>query len=238
MYDSYCESSHYEGGQLKALRFRFVGSNANTWNNGQMNWGRGIFESYAGSTSGQIRVRVAGDPAADYMVQDGQTFEVKASDLGRNRLPVKLSMLIGTGADRARLRISLKCNVDLSVGNIFGVLELVGYTTSADACAVASYRDVPTVGASTGIAATASAGTTGGSAAAIAAICMGVLIVAVLVVGIFRADHSPQVIMLDKSASSMTSDMQVVNPDDLQWDEAREPSRRLAGKRNTHDVEK
>ena len=35
MYDSYCESNHYEGGQLKALRFRFVSANKNTFQNSQ-----------------------------------------------------------------------------------------------------------------------------------------------------------------------------------------------------------
>jgi hypothetical protein len=173
-----------------------------------------------------------------WRVGDGQVFEIRASELGRNKLPNKMSILIGVGTTKARLRISTQCAVDLSVGDIFGVLEVVGYSTSRDTCSASSYRTLAAVQPVT--AGTASAGSSGTGAAAVAAIAVGAVIVVVLVVGVYRVSNAPTgAAMMDKSTVSSESG---ARPADLAWDlsETHEPNSLRVGrleKRDTQDME-
>lgn len=237
VYNSVCQALSTNGGKLQMLRFRFAAGNAGHWNHAQHSWGQGIFQPYSGSVSGEIRIKVAG---VAWYVRDGQVFEVRASDLGRNKLPNKLNILIGTGPTKAQLRISTNCRYDLSVGDVFGVLEVVGYATNRDTCSASSYRTLAAVQPLA--AGTASSGSSGSGAAAVAAIAVGAVIVVVLVIGVYRVSNGPTgSVMMDK-VSSMASSEHGARPADLAWDmsETREPNSLRAGrlaKRDTQDME-
>eukprot|EP00037_Helgoeca_nana_P038021 m.18648 g.18648 ORF g.18648 m.18648 type:complete len:2731 (+) comp9709_c0_seq1:109-8301(+) len=234
-YDSVCEALSNNPGRLTMLRFRFVSTNGGIWQHAQHYWSYGIFEPYSGPVSGQVRIKMNG---VTWRVGDGQVFEIRASELGRNKLPNKMSILIGVGTTKARLRISTQCAVDLSVGDIFGVLEVVGYSTSRDTCSASSYRTLAAVQPVT--AGTASAGSSGTGAAAVAAIAVGAVIVVVLVVGVYRVSNAPTgAAMMDKSTVSSESG---ARPADLAWDlsETHEPNSLRVGrleKRDTQDME-
>jgi len=141
-------------------------------------------QTYTGS--GRTRVKVGGRVKKTRYLSDGDVFRIHTSDHGINKLPGALSFLIGKGQTKSRIKFQVNCKRDIRVGDVFGVLEVVGFSTSRDSCETEQIASLGSTSADTS-SSSGSSSSGGASAGLIAGIVVAAL--AVVVVGSVIAYH-------------------------------------------------
>lgn len=117
-------------------------------------------------------------------LNDGDTIKISAASNGLAKLPNQLSFLVGSGTNKARIRFQTNCFRDLAIGDVFGVLTVVGFSTSADSCETEEVSQSSSVGESSSETASLSTTTTAG-------IVVGSLLIVASVVGIYSTAVKP-----------------------------------------------
>ena len=222
-----CEAIEENGGTLQSMTLQFVASNGGRFVHSQGTFG--AQQSYEVLNNGATRVKVGGSVRQTWNLRDGDVFRIDATASGVTKIPNQLSFLVGTGDSKARIRFQTNCKRELTIGDIFGVLKIVGFTTSHHSC--------ETEAISSNIAAAAAVSTHGSSigASSIAGIVVGSMLVVVVVVGVFRAStmHTERATML----TIETSEPSTASRSDLHWDNAVHDSSKLGQRSNTKNME-
>ena len=222
-----CESIEENGGSLQSMTFQFVASNGERFVHSQGSFG--AQQPYEVPDNGRAtRVKVGGGVRDTWNLRDGDVFRVSASVSGVNKIPNQLSFLVGTGNSKARIRFQTNCRRELTIGDIFGVLKIVGFTTSSDSC------ETETISENI-VAMAGSVSTTGSSlgASSIAGIVVGSMLVVVVVVGVFRVstmrhEHATMLTLESSEPSTASS---------LNWDNTVQDNSKLGLRSNTKNME-
>jgi hypothetical protein len=130
-----CTSLEESGSVLESLVFRLNLADAHVHANDQGDWKGGQVNSHSefdprtGSTSAIINVQ--GDLLSYKQKHtNGDDFEISATANGYDSLGTHITFIVQdthTRAYKTRIKVRTKCDYPLSVGDKFGVLEIVGY---------------------------------------------------------------------------------------------------------------
>eukprot|EP00035_Acanthoeca_spectabilis_P035271 m.33442 g.33442 ORF g.33442 m.33442 type:complete len:2817 (-) comp7190_c0_seq1:243-8693(-) len=152
----------------------------------------------------------------------GHKFRLEAASLDRATLPQAVTFKVG----KTRVKIVTNCKpgYNLRLGDEWGPVKLVGYKLDAPRSGAsvdsASGHCPASASTSSFTGTAASAGSSGGAASgvAVAGLVAGLLLVAVMVIGVYRMKTHQNNAMMSVPATS-TADLQAgAQADDLQWD--------------------
>ena len=123
-------------------------------------------------------------------------------------------VVVGKLSNKARIKFQSNCRRPLKIGDIFGVFKVVGFSTTSHSC------ETEIVNKLTGEDPDASLSSSGESAAvgggAVAGIVVGVMLIMIIMVGIYKVSIRPKAQAMKVTLSSESGKDEA----DMAWDEA------------------
>jgi hypothetical protein len=230
--DCNCSVCSDSGGLPTMLEFEFTGRTDYSTgaesqpldSNIKLFHGPGYAESNTMKQTGRETIRIR---PHDYGVNTenipiGHKWRIEAASLDRAMLPQTVNFYVGQ--TRIKIVTNCKAGYDLRLGDEWGPVKLVGYKldaprsgASADTAA-GHCPSSPTTNAFFAVPASTVGGSSGASSSiAVAGLVAGLLLVAVMVIGVYRhKSHQHGTLMMSDPATSTTDLQSGVH--DLQWD--------------------